>query len=84
MHVDIIVFAPTIRSRFGPRVEERYLVTLVPEAWISAISDEGTAGDPKRMMRAEIAAIAVLGNPIAVIATSPPSREDEYDQLEHQ
>ena len=70
IHVDIVVVVPVIRPIFRPRVEERYPVTLVLEAWISAINHEGAAGDPKPMLRAEIAAIAVLRNPIAVIAAT--------------
>lgn len=67
INVDVVVDVPFVRPIFRPRVEERYPVTLVLEAWISARTHEGAAGDPKPMLRAEIAAIAVLGNAIALL-----------------
>lgn len=64
--VDFVVVVPIVRPFLRPRVEKRNPITLVLESGVSVINRKGETIEPRPMPLAEIAAIAVLGNPIAV------------------
>jgi hypothetical protein len=68
--VDVVIVVPVVRPVLRPRVEKRNPITLVLESGVPVINRKGEAVEPKPVLRAEIAAIAVLGNPIAAIATA--------------
>lgn len=67
---DIVVIVPIIRPVLGPGVLKRYPVAFVLEARVSAIRCERQAGDPEPMLRAKVAAIAFLGNPVAAVSAA--------------
>jgi len=67
---DIVVIVPIVRPVFGPGILKRYPIALVLEARVSAINSERQAGDPEPMLRAEVAAITVLGNPVTTVSAA--------------
>src|SRR5690348_15697501 len=62
--VHIVVIVPVAGPILRPGIEESDPVTLVLEAWISVVDHEWLARDPERMLRAEIAAVAIFRNPV--------------------
>jgi hypothetical protein len=64
---DIVVIVPIVRPVLGPGVLKRHPVALILEARVSAILSKRQAGDPEPMLWAEVAAITVLGNPVAAV-----------------
>ena len=68
--VDLVVVVPVVTPVGRPRVNDAQPVAVVLETRIAANHHERQALDPEPMIRSEIPAEAVVGNPIAVISAA--------------
>jgi hypothetical protein len=68
--IDLVIVVPVVAPVGRPRVNNAQPVALVLETRISADHQEGKALDAKSVIRSEIAAKAVVRDPVAVITAA--------------